>query len=57
MTIKEASYRPFSYRPLMEDDFMDDEADYTDNEEDLGDWWNYEENEPNEKTEEELEYA
>jgi len=33
--IEEASYIPFSYRPTLEDDFMDDEQD-------LGNWWDSE---------------
>jgi len=58
MTIEEARYRPFSYQPTLEDDCMDDEKynTWTDNEEDIWDWWNYEENEPNGRNEEEMEY-
>ena len=47
MTIEEARYRPFSYQPTLEDDCMDDEKynTWTDNEEDIWDWWNYEDGE------------
>jgi len=38
MTIKVANYLPFSYRPILEDDCMDDENDFMD-EDDVGDWW------------------
>jgi len=54
MTKRKNPFRAFPLHPIPYDGTGDA---WEENEEDLGDWWNYEENEPNEKSEEEMEYA